>query len=142
MQIKKIIKIRQIILVWHLVTKPDYPPVPKFSRLTPSPFLWRGHFNCVESFEFLVSKLNFYMNSSTIFKTNIDKIRIIREFYVSFSCCNIANKDSHELEIINSLYKTLCTIWYHLYNLKNAIKTHGRMLLLAWWYYNMSMSNM
>ena len=27
-------------------------------------------------------------------------------------------------------YEMLCTIWYHLYNLKNVKKSHGRVLLL------------
>ena len=29
------------------------------------------------------------------------------------------------------LYETLCTIWYHLQNLKNAKNTHGGVLLLV-----------
>ena len=29
------------------------------------------------------------------------------------------------------IVKTLCAIWYHLYNLKNVKNTHGEMLLLV-----------
>ena len=35
------------------------------------------------------------------------------------------------LSIVESLYVILCTIWHHLYNLKNVTNTDGEVLLLV-----------
>ena len=39
------------------------------------------------------------------------------------------SSESFESNDLNIMYVMLCAIWYHLYNLKNVKKIHGRELL-------------
>ena len=52
--------------------------------------------------------------------TKIDKIQIDEKLFLEY-----------EAKKMSQRYVMLCTIWYHLHNLKNAKNTHGGVLLLV-----------